>query len=210
MRTTLRSLALTAAALVLLTATPASAATILTTGHVDVVDVDYTSGTLSVQLLDGTSGSSVRRDPATVELAVLPAAKTTVPTSPAYSFLGAPGSQVWILPQSQNPNLLWAGWNSTDVATGVFQANSLTFSLLSVSGGQLSIYTQSLSTPTVLFTSGDGLPDSKPLASGAHAHANWAFSTAGTYTVTFRVSGVLAATGATVSADATYTFKVQN
>lgn len=35
-----------------------------------------------------------------------------------------------------------------------------------------------------------------PLAAGAHTHANWAFSAAGTYTVTFRVSGTLAATGA--------------
>ncbi|WP_203612263.1 TIGR03769 domain-containing protein [Amycolatopsis sp. SID8362] len=48
----------------------------------------------------------------------------------------------------------------------------------------------------------------KPLAAGAHTHANRAFSAAGTYTVTFRVSGTLAATGATVSTDATYTFKV--
>jgi surface-anchored protein len=60
----------------------------------------------------------------------------------------------------------------------------------------------------VLHNSGDGLPDAKPLAAGAHTHANWAFSAAGTYTVTFRVSGALAARGATVSAEATYSFKV--
>jgi surface-anchored protein len=210
-RTKTRSLTTVAvvAALALVTAAPAGAATtVLTTGHVDVVDVDYTAGALTVQLLDGTSGTSVRRDPATVELDVLAAAKTTVPNNTAYAFLGTPGSTVWILPQTQNANLLWPGWNSTDVATGVFQNNSLNLSLLSVTGGQLSVYTQSLGTPTVLFNSGDGLPDTKPLAAGAHTHANWAFGAAGTYTVTFRVSGTLAATGATVTTDATYTFKV--
>lgn len=203
MRTLIRPLATVALAAALALGT-----TVLTAGHVDVLDVDYTGGALSVQLLDGTSGTAVRRDPATVELDVLAAAKTTVPSNSAYAFLGTPGSTVWILPQTQNANLLWAGWNSTDVPTGTFQGNTLTMSLLSVSGGNLSVYTQSLGTPTVLFTSGDGLPDTKPLAAGAHTHANWAFSAAGTYTVTFRVSGTLAATGATVSTDATYTFKV--
>lgn len=28
-----------------------------------------------------------------------------------------------------------------------------------------------------------GLPDAKPLATGSHVHANWAFGSAGTYTV---------------------------
>lgn len=137
MRLKTRSLtaAAVAAALSLVTTLPADAATtVLTAGHVDVLDVDYTSGALTVQLLDGTASPSVRRAPSTVELDVLAAAKTTVPDNSAYSFLGAPGSTVWILPQTQNANLLWPGRNSTDVASGVFQGNSLTMSLRSVSG----------------------------------------------------------------------------
>lgn len=193
------------AALLIVGATPASAATVvLTTGHVDVVDVDYAGGALTVQLLDGT----VERDPADVEMVVPAAAKTTVPSNAAYSFLGAAGSTVWILPQTQNSNLLWPGWNATDVPAGVL-TGSLQFSLVGVTGGALSVYTTSLGSPTVLFHSASGLPDTVSLAAGAHAHANWAFTTAGTYTVTFRVSGTLAATGATVSDEATYTFTVQ-
>jgi surface-anchored protein len=197
---------ITAAVAILLAATaiPASAATIvLTSGHVDVVDVNYSGGTLSVQLLDGT----VERSPAGVELHVLAAAKTTVPTNPAYSFLGAPGSTVWILPQTQRSGLLWPGWNATDVPSGVF-SGSLSFSLVSVSGGNLAIYTSSLAGPTVLFNSANGLPDTNALSAGAHAHANWAFNTATTYTVTFRVSGTLLSTGAVVSDEKSYTFKV--
>jgi surface-anchored protein len=60
----------------------------------------------------------------------------------------------------------------------------------------------------VLFDSGDGLPDTRPVTTGSHAHANWAFGNAGTYTVTFQVSGTLT-NGTTISDEATYTFIVQ-
>jgi surface-anchored protein len=192
------------AALVIGTAGTASAAPI-STGHVDVVDVDYAAGALTVQLQDS---SGTERDPSTVDLVVLPGARTTVPNSAAYAFLGAPGDPVWILPQTQNANLLWAGWNSTDVPAGTFQPNTLQLSLTGVTGGELAIYQTSLGGPTVLFDSGNGLPDNRPLAAGAHTHANWAFDGPGTYTVTFRVSGTLIS-GASVSDEATYTFTVQ-
>jgi surface-anchored protein len=192
-----------AAAIMVGTAGTASAEPI-STGHVDVVDVDYASGVLTVQALV----NGAERDPATVELVVLNGAKTTVPNNSAYSFLGAPGDPVWILPQTQNTNLLWPGWNATDVPSGVFQSNTLQMSLTSVTGGELAIYTTSLGNPTVLFDNGNGLPDTRPLATGAHTHANWAFSSAGTYTVTFQVTGTLT-NGTTVSDDATYTFTVQ-
>lgn len=177
----------------------------ISTGHVDVVDVDYASGALTVQLLDSTGAE---RDPATVDLVVRNGARTTVPNNAAYAFLGAPGDPVWILPQTQNTNLLWAGWNSTDVPTGTFQSNTLQMSLVGVTGGEFAVYTTSLGGPTVLFDSGDGLPDNRPLAAGVHTHANWAFDGPGTYTITFRVSGTLT-TGTTVSDEATYTFTVQ-
>ena len=192
-----------AAAIVLGTAGTASAEPVAT-GHVDVVDVDYAAGALTVQALV----NGVERDPATVELVVRSGARTTVPNNAAYSFLGAPGDPVWILPQTQNANLLWPGWNATDVPGGVFGSNTLQMTLTSVTGGELAIYSTGLGGPTVLFDNGNGLPDTRPLATGAHTHANWAFSSAGTYTVTFRVSGTLT-NGTTISDDATYTFTVQ-
>ena len=152
------------AAIMVGTAGTASAEPI-STGHVDVVDVDYASGALTVQLLDQTGAE---RDPATVDLVVLPGARTTVPNNAAYAFLGAPGDPVWILPQTQNTTLLWPGWNATDVPSGAFQSNTLQMSLISVTGGELAIYTTSLGNPTVLFDNGNGLPDTRPLATGAH------------------------------------------
>jgi surface-anchored protein len=208
LRTTLTSLATTLVALVAFSAQAQAAATVtLSMGHVDVFDPLYAGGTLALEIKDDTTPPAVHRAPADVLLQVLPQAKTTVPSSSAYSFLGTAGSPVWILPQTQNANLLWPGWNTQRLTSSTFGSAQL--SLLSVTGGQVAVYTTSaFGTPTVLFNSGDGLPDTKPLAIGTHAHANWAFKTAGSYTATFQFTGTTVG-GATVSSAPTaYTFEV--
>ncbi|MET9253901.1 choice-of-anchor M domain-containing protein [Streptomyces sp. NPDC003717] len=202
-----------AAALLVSVASPAEAAPVtLTSGHVDVLDVDYASGALTLDLRDETTGTAVDRAPADVTLNVPVAAKhTNVPSTAPWAFLGT-GGTAWILPQSQTGGLLWAGWNTTDVPSGTFKDNKLTFSLTGVTGpAGFSIYTASGGSPTVLFDSGNGLPDTLAVNAGAHTHANWGFDAAGTYKATFSVSGVLASTGQTVSTGAkTYTFQVTN
>ncbi|WP_030461245.1 choice-of-anchor M domain-containing protein [Kitasatospora sp. NRRL B-11411] len=204
---------LLAAALVAGVSTTANATTVtLSSGHVDVLDIDYSGGALTLDLLDSTTATAVDRAPSDVVLDVPLAAKhTNVPTTPAWSFLGT-GGTAWILPQSQTAGLLWPGWNATDVPAGVFQNNQVKFELTAVSGpAGFSIYTAAGSTPTKLADSDDGLPDSVTVAAGSHTHANWGFDAAGTYLVTFKVSGVLASNGQTVSsAPQQYTFHVLN
>ncbi|MDP9792674.1 surface-anchored protein [Catenuloplanes nepalensis] len=207
------AVALIAAVASTLIAAPAQAAPVtLTAGHVDVLDVDYAGGALTLDLRDGTGATPVDRDPADVTLGVPAAAKVTVPSGSAWSFLGTPGSTVWVLPQSQNPNLLYAGWDTAGVASGAVQGNTLTFRLTGVSGpGRFSVYTTSaFGTPTKLFDSGDGLPDSGTVATAAHAHANWAFSAAGTYAVTFEVTATTPSGAALTTGARTYTFQVSN
>ncbi|MBQ0988598.1 choice-of-anchor M domain-containing protein [Micromonospora sp. PSH03] len=197
-------------ALLVGTATPVAAApVVLSSGHVDVIDVDYAAGALTVNVLDGTGTTSVERNPADVLFRVPNTGKITVPGGAAWSFLGT-GGQAWVLPQSSSAGLLWAGWNTTEVPSGIFQNNRVTFKLTSVSGpAGFSIYTVSGGTPTVLFDSGNGLPDSLNVTYNTHAHANWGFDAAGTYAVTFEVTGKLASSGATVSSGAkTFTFEV--
>jgi surface-anchored protein len=209
LRTSVLAAAMVVAA-TLTTAGPAQALPIvsLSTGHVDVIDPTYTAGTLKIEAKDSTTGTPVHRDPADVVFQVLPAAKTTVPGNSAYSFLGTAGSAVWILPQTQNANLLWPGWNTERLSSSTFTGTQT--SLLSVSGGQFAIYTtNAFGSPTVLFDSGNGLPDTRAVPVGAHAHANWAFKSAGTYTVTFQVTGTLTGGATVTSAPATFTFEVQ-
>ncbi|WP_229072014.1 choice-of-anchor M domain-containing protein [Actinoplanes sp. DH11] len=189
------------AALVVAAGSPAYAATTLTSGHVDVLDVDYTApGTLTLNVGDQTGGTLMERDPADVVFQVPAAAKITVPAGTAWSFLGTTGGTAWVLPQGNTSGLLWPGWNTADIPSGVFQANSVTFRLNSFTGpGHVSVYTVASGTPTRLFDSSDGLPDTRAVAYHAHTHANWAFTKAGTYTVNYEVTGKLLATGATVT-----------
>jgi surface-anchored protein len=186
---------------------PAQAApVVLTSGHVDVIDVDYAGGALTVSVLDNYG---TELPPADVTFQVPAAAKVTVPAGAAWSFLGT-GGQAWVLPQSNTAGLLWAGWNTTEVPSGQLQNNRVTFNLTSVSGpGGFSVYTVSGGAPTVLFDSGNGLPDSLNVNRNTHAHPNWGFDAAGTYAVTFTVTARLASTGATItSGPQTFTFEV--
>jgi surface-anchored protein len=194
-----RAAAVLAAALslVVAAAVPAQAATVtLTSGHVDVLDVDYTAGTLALTVNDDVA----ERNPADVIFQVPAAAKITVPSGSAWSFLGTAGGTAWVLPQGNTSGLLWAGWNTAEVPTGVFQSNSVTFRLNSFTGpGHVSVYTVSAGTPTRLFDSSNGLPDTRTVTYNVHTHANWGFTAAGTYTLDFEVTGKLISTGATVT-----------
>ncbi|RKR88356.1 surface-anchored protein [Micromonospora pisi] len=211
LRTRLLAPVAVAALLVGAVAAPAQAVPIpLSSGHVDVFDVDYVSGALALRVLDSTGGTAVERNPADVTFEVPVAAQITgVPSTGPWSFLGT-GGTAWVLPQSEASGLLWAGWNTTEVPAGIFVDNKVTFRLTSVSGpGGFSIYTASGGTPTVLFDSGNGLPDTLDVARLAHSHVNWGFDAAGTYVITLSVTGVLASTGATISSGSKqFTFNV--
>lgn len=202
--------AATVALLSMATPAQAKAVTDLDQGHVDVLGIGFEDSTLALHVHDEENG--VEYTPAQVRLVAKPGARTTVPGDPAYGFLGAPGDDVWILPQIQDPELLWPGIGAEEVPAGVFANDALRIDILSVCGpGDLSLFTTgAFGAPAVSVDSGDGLPDSIAATAGGHEHQNWAFEAAGTYTVRAKVSGVLASTGKRISsAVATYTFRVQ-
>ncbi|MEW2134687.1 choice-of-anchor M domain-containing protein [Streptomyces sp. NPDC005435] len=200
----------------LIAATPVQAAdqVVLSKGHVDVVGVGYEDGELELAVHDESSGDEVEYAPESVRLQALPAARTTVPDDPAYAFLGNAGSKVWILPETQNPDLLWAGFGAEELESGVLQDDTVDAEFLSLQGpGKLAVYTDDVfgSPESVLVDSGDGLPDTVTLHAGDHTHANWAFTAAGTYKIRVKLCGHLASNGQSVhSRTATYTFKVLN
>ncbi len=51
------------------------------------------------------------------------AARTTLPADPAFAFLGAVGSPVYILPQVQNPSLVFLGFGTEELPSGLFTAD---------------------------------------------------------------------------------------
>jgi surface-anchored protein len=192
-------------------AVPADAAprVVLDQGHVDVVGIAFEDGAFDLHVHDEEHG--VEYAPSQVQLVAKPSSQIAVPDDPAYSFLGTPGSAAWVLPQVQDPELLWPGIGAEEIESGVFTNDALKVDLVGVSGpADFSIFTTDpFGAPTVLADSGDGLPDTVNTSAGGHQHANWAFEAPGTYRLKVRVSGTLAATGKRVSAVATYCFKVE-
>lgn len=197
------------AAVALVGTTPAhAAAVVLDQGHVDVIGVAFEDGALDIHVHD--EENDIEYAPADVRLVAKSGSRTTVPADPAYRFLGAAGAPVWVLPQEQDPNLLWPGVAAEEIEPGVFAGDTLRVQIVCVTGpGDFSIFTtDEVGAPTVLADSGNGLPDSFNLAAGQHLHANWAFEAAGRYTILVRVSGVLAATGQRVTDLEPYSFTV--
>jgi surface-anchored protein len=140
------------------------------------------------------------------------ACQTTVPNDPNFAFLGAAGSDIWILPQVRDPSIIWLGFGAEEVPPGLFAGNEVTATLASVTGpGHFWAYeVDGFGIPTVLMDSSDGIDasDSLTIEVGEDRHVNWAFSSWGTYQIEFIGSGTLVGGGTTASDPTAYTFEI--
>lgn len=163
-------------------------------GEIDF-EVVYEDGEWELVFLDEATEQEFETDE--VLLVARPAAKQTVPSDPAFAFLGTPGSAVHILPQDETEGLLFPGIAADEIAPGVFAGETVNLILTAVDGpGEFALYTvDGFGAPTVFKNTRDGLSagDSFPIAVGSHTHANWAFSAPGEYQLTFKAAGKLIA-----------------
>lgn len=190
------------------TTTAPPAGTTLTSGHADYA-VRLEAGGLTSRLKDGTkAGDPVWRAPAAVTIRLTSTSAAKAPGGD-FSFLGAAGTDIWQIPQTQKAGVVWLGWNTEELTTAQVYGGGVDWRLDKVTGpGRLAIFEfDSFGRPKVIFNSGDGLPDTYRIPLGTHAHGNWAFTKAGTYKVTFTHSATLA-TGKQSSDTATITFVV--
>ncbi|AGW40620.1 hypothetical protein O159_04130 [Leifsonia xyli subsp. cynodontis DSM 46306] len=138
---------------------------------------------------------SVWRYPDETVLRVVDAAKLTVPAGSAYSFVGAaPGAVVWVVPQTQNPDVVWTGWNTQDPTVVQRINRGATFSVDGVQGpGILTVYLQSgdFGAPQVLWDSRKSGPQDIFVDTNTHTHANWVFTKPGVYLVRMTASATL-------------------
>lgn len=176
---------------------------VLDAGHVDLVEVTRSGDRLVVLLKDDTRPTGVvYRRPGDVQLRVRDRSRTEVPAGGAFSFLGSPGAAVWLLPQVQDPQLLWPGWSTERLAAGQVQGNAVTMRLRSVDGpGRVDVFTtDQFGAPTRLF--GPGTSNEIVVPINTHAHANWAFSAPGQYRLTIEVAATIhGGAAATTSAE---------
>lgn len=194
----------------LLTGLSLHAQAILDTEHVDV-GINYEDGAWDLHIHDETH--DIEYEPGDAILRVNASAQTSVSANPLFSFLGAPGSPIWILPNTQNANLLFLGFGAEELAGGLFVDDSVSMRLHSVSGpGSFAVFDfNSLGEPLVVMNSRDGFSaaDTFFAVPGSHSDLNWAFSQPGYYTVNFEASGTLADGNAfTSSGPVSYTFEV--
>jgi surface-anchored protein len=133
------------------------------------------------------NATSVWRYPDETVFHVLDAAKLTVPDDPAYEFLGAaPGSDVYVVPQTQNPEVVWVGWNTQDPQVMETIDRGITLSLGGVQGpGIMTTYLQSGSfgEPQLLWDSRTAGAQPIWVDVNTHTHANWVFTEPGVYLV---------------------------
>lgn len=181
----------------------------ISVGHVDLgprlIDGQWRAG-----LRHDAESGAVWRDPNQTVLRVSDAAVMTAPDSADYPFLAdVAGKPVYVVPQTQNPSVVWLGWNTQDPAVTATIDRGLTMRVGPVSGpGRAWLFLQSgtFGKPLLLADSG-AAPGDVWIDSGTHVHANWAFSAPGTYTATVTFLGTTT-TGEAVSASTTLRFAV--
>lgn len=181
----------------------------ISVGHVDLgprlIDGQWRAG-----LRHDAEKGAVWRDPNQTVLRVNDAAIMTAPDSADYPFLAdVAGKPVYVVPQTQNPSVVWLGWNTQDPAVTATIDRGLTMRVGPVSGpGRAWLFLQSgtFGKPLLLADSG-AAPGDVWIDSGTHVHANWAFSAPGTYTATVTFLGTTTA-GEAVSASTTLRFAV--
>ncbi len=157
-------------------------------------------------------------DPEDALIYVNPNARFNLPSIPAgFEFIGAtPGEDFWILPQSQNPNVLWIGtqsedsmtpadlaalapWNPGDPRAGADVTSKwFRLQLVDVRGpadGHFSWWQTDFSgTPVVYMSTFDGGVTEEDVYhefAGGHQHMNLGFTKPGLYEVDFQVSTYL-------------------
>jgi surface-anchored protein len=181
----------------------------LSTGHTDVAVV-YSDGEFIMNVSYDETETSY--DATDVILRINGGARTTVPNDSLYSFLGVPGAPVWILPQVQDAGLLFLGFGSDDLPTGVFQDDTVHIQLTNVKGpGEFAMFANDpFGAPIVIANTRDGLDaeDIYAFVAGSDAHFNWAFSKPGKYRVTFETTGTLLDGTVISTGETTYTFRV--
>ncbi|SNS60586.1 surface-anchored protein [Micrococcales bacterium KH10] len=172
---------------------------VLDAGHVDM-GPKYDDGVWTMMIHDDVAkadanATSVWRHPDETVFHVLDQSELQIPDDPIYSFIGPePGESVWVIPQTQNPDVVWLGWNTQDPEVMTTIDRGITLSLDGVQGpGDVSVYLQSgtFGEPQVLWDSRQ--PEVQPLwvDVNTHTHANWAFTEPGVYLMQVRADADL-------------------
>ncbi|UGQ11045.1 TIGR03773 family transporter-associated surface protein [Yinghuangia sp. ASG 101] len=168
---------------------PTGNGTVIADGHLDlgprVVD-----GRWTVQIRDDTTRPPTWRYPEDVVVHVTDTARQELPDDPAYTFLGAPGEPVWLLPQVQQAGVPWPGWNTQDPSVLDPPVRDVAWSIERVQGpGTFVLFlNEDFGAPHTVFNSTRPFPQQLAVEPNTHAHGNWAFTRPGVYLLDVRMT----------------------
>lgn len=156
--------------------------TVIADGHVDL-GPRFLGGAWHLQIRDDHVRPVVWRNLPDVVLQAVDAAAVTVPADPAFAFLGQAGVRVWVLPQTQQPGILWPGWNTQDPSVIPKVNREATWRLHGVTGpGKFALFLNgNFGAPQILFDSAKSFPQETGIEVGSHVHGNWVFGAPGSY-----------------------------
>ena len=183
-------------------ASPAHAAdVVLDRGHVDVFHVAADGSQLKLALREDVTGQHVVHDPANVTLTV--GENTRTEDTAQVAEIGTGG---YYLPQTQESDRLWPGWDTNDVKQGGFSAVDITITDINGPGDVWLFQQKGFGGVEPVFSGGDFTMKPGSViaqAEPSHVHASWLFTEPGNYTMKVKASA-----GGTESNEATYTWQV--
>ncbi|MEZ3160713.1 choice-of-anchor M domain-containing protein [Microbacterium sp. BWT-B31] len=183
---------------------------VLSAGHADFGPT-FGTGRWALQIHDDTSVPRYWRNPEDVVLQVTDAATLTVPEDEAFAFLQLPaGAPVHVIPQTEQPGVIWAGWNTQEPTLLGSLSLGATLRVHAVEGpGDVVVYLQggNFGAPQPLWSTHEPFPQDAWIEVNTHTHANWVFSRPGVYLVDAEFTGDLV-TGETMTARGTLRFAV--
>jgi surface-anchored protein len=170
----------------------------LTNEHCDIRVVFNAEGTNKLEFQIRDSDRGFNYSPDEVVLTATEASRLTLPGD--FPPLGSAGDPLWVLPATQDPEVLYLGFSGDGIPSGVFDG-PVEIRLLSVSGSGDFFVWQTGGTGALEFqmNSADGLDevDAVPLHPGGHSHHNWGFTSNGVVTLTLQATARL--TGASTN-----------
>ncbi len=145
-----------------------------------------------------------------VVLIARPPSRVTLPAGTPFGDVGQP---FWILPQSQNVNLLYLGVSAEGIPQGVFNG-PLTVQLKAIDAPGYFMVWQAVGPGqfNLRINTRDGVSSADAFTPiiGSHEHFNWGFSQPGVYCLTFQVTGRRVGESTNlVSRECTFAFHVQ-
>lgn len=188
----------------------ASGQHVIERGHVDV-GPRMVNGEWTVMARDDSGDVPVWRDANEVVLRVRDASKLPAPTDSAYAFMeGKEGQEWYIIPQTENHEVVWLGWNTQDPEVTRLVERGATMSIGPVEGpGRSWMFLQdgTFGEPRLLVDGQKKEPQDVWVDVNTHVHANWVFTEPGVYTAALRFSAKTT-DGQDLSASTTLRFAV--